>query len=179
MAPTMTQEQQTSSSTKSQVSHDHNENGETSHELAAKNLDGDLREENNHDMQKDTEQGAQTPEQEPAVGSATEVHKKKVAVAPVSPLTVNTVVVPAAVDPMQAQVLAALQALQVIELGVEPGAICTRRDYARWLIAVSSTLARYWNSRQICSLNLFIVLTKARFQCPCSNRHESLAAALV
>jgi hypothetical protein len=92
---------------------------------------------------------------------------------------VNTVVVPAAVDPMQAQVLAALQALQVIELGVEPGAICTRRDYARWLIAVSSTLARYWNSRQICSLNLFIVLTKARFQCPCSNRHESLAAALV
>jgi hypothetical protein len=60
----------------------------------------------------------------------------------VSPLTVNTVVVPAAVDPIQAQVLAALQALQVIELGVEPGAICTRRDYARWLIAVSSTLAR-------------------------------------
>jgi len=142
MAPTITQEKQTSSSTKSQLSHDHNENGETSPELAAKNLDGDLRKESNHDMQKDTEQGVQTPEQEPAVGSATEVHKKKVAVSPVSPLTANTVVVPAAVDPMQAQVLAALQALQVIELGVEPGAICTRRDYARWLIAVSSTLAR-------------------------------------
>jgi hypothetical protein len=82
MAPTITQEQQTSSSTKSQLSHDQNENGETSRELAAKNLDGDLREESNHDMQKDTEQGVQTPEQEPAVGSATEVHKKKVAVAP-------------------------------------------------------------------------------------------------
>ncbi|KAG0566794.1 hypothetical protein KC19_7G088400 [Ceratodon purpureus] len=52
------------------------------------------------------------------------------------------VVVPAAVDPIQEQTLAVLQALKVVEEGSDPRAICKRRDYARWIIASSSTLTR-------------------------------------
>eukprot|EP00249_Psilotum_nudum_P023217 c28791_g1_i2 orf=475-3420(-) len=55
---------------------------------------------------------------------------------------VGRVLVPAPVDHMQEQALAALQALKVIEVGVKPDAICTRREYARWLIASSSLLTR-------------------------------------
>lgn len=33
-------------------------------------------------------------------------------------------------------------AIQVIEDEVDPGAVCTRRNYARWLIATSSILTR-------------------------------------
>jgi hypothetical protein len=32
--------------------------------------------------------------------------------------------------------------MQVLEDEVNPGAVCTRRNYARWLIATSSTLTR-------------------------------------
>nr|GEZ03259.1 centrosomal protein [Tanacetum cinerariifolium] len=42
------------------------------------------------------------------------------------------VIVPAVVDQVQAQTLAALQVLKVIEGNVQPGDICTRREYARW-----------------------------------------------
>ncbi|XP_024397145.1 uncharacterized protein [Physcomitrium patens] len=52
------------------------------------------------------------------------------------------VVVPAVVDRMQEQALALLQALKVVEEGSDPRAICNRRDYARWIIASSSTLTR-------------------------------------
>ncbi|CAM6105517.1 unnamed protein product [Calypogeia fissa] len=52
------------------------------------------------------------------------------------------VVVPARIDHEQEQAMAALQALKVIEAEVEAGGICTRREYARWLIAISGTLAR-------------------------------------
>lgn len=56
--------------------------------------------------------------------------------------TLGRILVPASVDHMQEQYLAALQALKVIEAGVEPGDICTRREYARWLIAASAKLSR-------------------------------------
>lgn len=52
------------------------------------------------------------------------------------------VLVPASVDHIQEQFLAALQALKVIEAGVEASDICSRRDYARWLIAASARLSR-------------------------------------
>lgn len=52
------------------------------------------------------------------------------------------VIVPAVVDHMQEQVLAALQASKVVEEGADPRAICNRRDYARWIISFSSTLSR-------------------------------------
>ncbi|KAI5054204.1 hypothetical protein GOP47_0030903 [Adiantum capillus-veneris] len=52
------------------------------------------------------------------------------------------VLIPAPVDQMQEQFLAALQALKVVEAGAEAGDICTRREYARWLIAASARLSR-------------------------------------
>lgn len=58
------------------------------------------------------------------------------------PKTLGRILVPASVDHMQEQFLAALQALKVIEAGVEPGDICTRREYTRWLIAASAKLSR-------------------------------------
>ncbi|XP_068502786.1 uncharacterized protein [Phaseolus vulgaris] len=52
------------------------------------------------------------------------------------------VLVPAAVDQVQGQALAALQVLKVIEPHVQPSDLCTRREYARWLVSASSTLSR-------------------------------------
>ncbi|KAJ1399222.1 hypothetical protein SESBI_30499 [Sesbania bispinosa] len=52
------------------------------------------------------------------------------------------VLVPAAVDQAQGQALAALQVLKVIESDVQPGDLCTRREYARWLVSASSALSR-------------------------------------
>ncbi|XP_030532962.1 uncharacterized protein LOC115742673 isoform X2 [Rhodamnia argentea] len=50
--------------------------------------------------------------------------------------------VPPTVDQVQGQALAALQALKVIEVDVQAGDICTRREYARWLVSASSALSR-------------------------------------
>ncbi|KAL2605140.1 hypothetical protein AAZX31_09G124900 [Glycine max] len=52
------------------------------------------------------------------------------------------VLVPAAVDQVQGQALAALQVLKVIEPDVQPSDLCTRREYARWLVSASSALSR-------------------------------------
>lgn len=52
------------------------------------------------------------------------------------------VLVPAVVDQVQGQALAALQVLKVIEADVQPGDLCTRREYARWLVSASSALSR-------------------------------------
>uniref|UniRef100_A0A5B7BY05 Putative GPI-anchored adhesin-like protein PGA55 isoform X1 n=1 Tax=Davidia involucrata TaxID=16924 RepID=A0A5B7BY05_DAVIN len=52
------------------------------------------------------------------------------------------VLVPAVVDQVQGQALAALQVLKVIEADVQPGGLCTRREYARWLVSASSALSR-------------------------------------
>ncbi|RAL52199.1 hypothetical protein DM860_016048 [Cuscuta australis] len=52
------------------------------------------------------------------------------------------VLVPAAIDEVHSQALAALQVLKVIEADVQPGDLCTRREYARWLVASSCALSR-------------------------------------
>ncbi|XP_076899790.1 uncharacterized protein LOC143553762 [Bidens hawaiensis] len=52
------------------------------------------------------------------------------------------VLVPAVVDQVQGQALAALQVLKVIEGDVQPGDLCTLREYARWLVSASSALSR-------------------------------------
>lgn len=52
------------------------------------------------------------------------------------------VLVPAIVDQVQGQALSALQVLKVIEADVKPGDLCTRREYARWLVSASGTLSR-------------------------------------
>ncbi|KAI5058955.1 hypothetical protein GOP47_0025274 [Adiantum capillus-veneris] len=56
--------------------------------------------------------------------------------------SLGEVIVPAHVDQMQEQILAALQALKVMEADVRAGDICTRREYARWLMAASAVLTR-------------------------------------
>ncbi|EPS72480.1 hypothetical protein M569_02277, partial [Genlisea aurea] len=57
------------------------------------------------------------------------------------------VLVPALVDQLQSQALSALQVLKVIEDGVKPGDLCTRREYARWLVLASSVLSRNTTSK--------------------------------
>ncbi|GKV31151.1 hypothetical protein SLEP1_g39883 [Rubroshorea leprosula] len=52
------------------------------------------------------------------------------------------VLIPAVVDPVQGQAIAALQVLKVIEADARPSDLCTRREYARWLITGSSALSR-------------------------------------
>ncbi|KAJ7974175.1 Chloroplast thylakoid membrane, putative isoform 1 [Quillaja saponaria] len=52
------------------------------------------------------------------------------------------VLVPAIIDQVQGHALAALQVLKVIEPDVQPGSLCTRREYARWLVSASSALSR-------------------------------------
>ncbi|XP_039137999.1 uncharacterized protein LOC120275475 isoform X3 [Dioscorea cayenensis subsp. rotundata] len=54
----------------------------------------------------------------------------------------GNVLVPAVVDQVQGQAFAALQVLKVIEADVQPGDLCTRREYARWLVTASSALSR-------------------------------------
>nr|AQX44136.1 hypothetical protein [Apostasia odorata] len=52
------------------------------------------------------------------------------------------IILPAVVDQVQSQALAALQVLKVIEPSVQPGDLCVRREYARWLVSASSALSR-------------------------------------
>ncbi|RZC72568.1 hypothetical protein C5167_048040 [Papaver somniferum] len=52
------------------------------------------------------------------------------------------VLVPAVVDQVQGQALAALQVLKVIEPDVQYIDLCTRRQYARWLVSSSNLLSR-------------------------------------
>ncbi|CAL4920257.1 unnamed protein product [Urochloa decumbens] len=59
-----------------------------------------------------------------------------------SQVPVGQIVVPASVDPTQENAVAALQILKVIEPSVRAGELCTRREYARWLVAASNCLSR-------------------------------------
>ncbi|RCV39829.1 hypothetical protein SETIT_9G001300v2 [Setaria italica] len=52
------------------------------------------------------------------------------------------IVVPASVDPTQENAVAALQILKVIEPSIGAGDLCTRREYARWLVVASNCLSR-------------------------------------
>uniref|UniRef100_A0A0E0KLY6 SLH domain-containing protein n=1 Tax=Oryza punctata TaxID=4537 RepID=A0A0E0KLY6_ORYPU len=57
------------------------------------------------------------------------------------------IMIPAAVDPAQASALAALQVLKVIEPDAQAGDLCTRREYARWLVVASNCLSRNTSSK--------------------------------
>ncbi|KAH0896969.1 hypothetical protein HID58_046537 [Brassica napus] len=60
-------------------------------------------------------------------------------VPPVNPLRP---IFPTVVDPVQSQMFAALQALKVIESDARPYDLCTRREFARWLVSASNVLSR-------------------------------------
>ncbi|CAH8373546.1 unnamed protein product [Eruca vesicaria subsp. sativa] len=51
-------------------------------------------------------------------------------------------IVPTVVDPVQSQMFAALQVLKVIEYDARPYDLCTRREFARWLVSASNALSR-------------------------------------
>ncbi|CAE6117382.1 unnamed protein product [Arabidopsis arenosa] len=57
------------------------------------------------------------------------------------------ILVPAAADQVQCQAFAALQVLKVIETDIQPSDLCTRREYARWLVSASSALSRNTTSK--------------------------------
>ncbi|KAG7556270.1 hypothetical protein ISN44_As11g023230 [Arabidopsis suecica] len=57
------------------------------------------------------------------------------------------ILVPAAADQVQCQAFAALQVLKVIETDTQPSDLCTRREYARWLVSASSALSRNTTSK--------------------------------
>ncbi|KAF8049584.1 hypothetical protein N665_2173s0001 [Sinapis alba] len=57
------------------------------------------------------------------------------------------ILVPAAADQAQCQAFAALQVLKVIETDILPSDLCTRREYARWLVSASSALSRNTTSK--------------------------------
>ncbi|XP_010454672.1 PREDICTED: uncharacterized protein LOC104736400 isoform X1 [Camelina sativa] len=57
------------------------------------------------------------------------------------------ILVPAAADQVQCQAFAALQVLKVIETDTQPSDLCTRREYARWLVSASSALSRTATSK--------------------------------
>ncbi|KAF8113505.1 hypothetical protein N665_0049s0021 [Sinapis alba] len=69
-----------------------------------------------------------------------------------APSTVSRVnplkpIFPTVVDPIQSQMFAALQALKVIESDARPYDLCTRREFARWLVSASNVLARNSTSK--------------------------------
>ncbi|KAG2242941.1 hypothetical protein Bca52824_095219 [Brassica carinata] len=57
------------------------------------------------------------------------------------------ILVPAAADQVQSQAFAALQVLKVIETDIQPSDLCTRREYAKWLVSASSALSRNTTSK--------------------------------
>ncbi|KAG2310396.1 hypothetical protein Bca4012_024913 [Brassica carinata] len=54
---------------------------------------------------------------------------------------------PTVVDPIQSQMFAAFQALKVIESDARPYDLCTRREFARWLVSASNVLSRNSTSK--------------------------------
>ncbi|CAN7089801.1 unnamed protein product [Brassica rapa subsp. narinosa] len=59
----------------------------------------------------------------------------------------GNILVPAAADQVQCQAFSALQVLKVIETDTQPSDLCTRREYARWLVSASSALSRNTTSK--------------------------------
>ncbi|GJM97335.1 hypothetical protein PR202_ga14255 [Eleusine coracana subsp. coracana] len=59
-----------------------------------------------------------------------------------SQVPAGKIVIPATVDPTQENAVSALQNLKVIEPNAQAGDLCTRREYARWLVVASNCLSR-------------------------------------
>ncbi|KAJ7943222.1 S-layer domain containing protein [Quillaja saponaria] len=64
------------------------------------------------------------------------------------------VIIPVAVDSTQQEALSVLMKLKIIEDDVNAGELCTRREYARWLVRMSSLLERNLKNRVIPTIAL-------------------------
>ncbi|KAL2347348.1 hypothetical protein Fmac_001348 [Flemingia macrophylla] len=69
------------------------------------------------------------------------------------------VVIPVSVDSTQEEALSVLKSLKIIEEDVEANELCTRREFARWLVKLNSSLERNPKHRiiPIVSLSLSVV----------------------
>ncbi|KAF8033132.1 hypothetical protein BT93_D1892 [Corymbia citriodora subsp. variegata] len=64
------------------------------------------------------------------------------------------VIVPVAVDSTQQEAVMVLERLQIMEEDTRANELCTRREYARWLVRLSSSLERNPKRRIVPSLSL-------------------------
>ncbi|KAG2665311.1 hypothetical protein I3760_15G002400 [Carya illinoinensis] len=64
------------------------------------------------------------------------------------------IIIPAAVDSTQQEALSVLKKLKIIEDDIKADELCTRREYARWLIRVNSLLERNPKHRVIPEISL-------------------------
>ncbi|XP_048134692.1 uncharacterized protein LOC115750615 isoform X3 [Rhodamnia argentea] len=64
------------------------------------------------------------------------------------------VIVPVAVDPTQQEAVMVLERLKIMEEDIKANELCTRREYARWLVRLSSSLERNPKHRIFPSLSL-------------------------
>ncbi|KAM6548187.1 hypothetical protein CsatB_019863 [Cannabis sativa] len=64
------------------------------------------------------------------------------------------VIIPVAVDSTQQEALSVLKKLKVIEDDVKANELCTRREYARWLVRINSSLERNPRHRIVPSISL-------------------------
>ncbi|XP_031401749.1 uncharacterized protein LOC116211483 [Punica granatum] len=64
------------------------------------------------------------------------------------------IIIPAAVDSTQQEALGLLRSLKIIEEGVRADELCTRREYARWLVRINSSLERNPRQRIVPTISL-------------------------
>ncbi|KAM0983657.1 hypothetical protein ACFX2C_011175 [Malus domestica] len=64
------------------------------------------------------------------------------------------IIIPVAVDSTQQEALAVLKKLKIIEDDVKADELCTRREYARWLVQLNSSLERNAKHRLVPSVSL-------------------------
>ncbi|PQM34109.1 hypothetical protein Pyn_22316 [Prunus yedoensis var. nudiflora] len=64
------------------------------------------------------------------------------------------IIIPAAVDSTQQEALKVLKKLKIIEDDVKADELCTRREYARWIVRINSSLERNAKHRIVPSVSL-------------------------
>ncbi|XP_062160060.1 uncharacterized protein LOC133867343 [Alnus glutinosa] len=64
------------------------------------------------------------------------------------------IIIPAAVDSTQQEALSLMKKLKIIEEDVKADELCTRREYARWLVRINSSLERNSKYRIIPAISL-------------------------
>ncbi|XP_059454682.1 uncharacterized protein LOC132184908 [Corylus avellana] len=66
----------------------------------------------------------------------------------------DRIIIPAGVDSTQQEALSVMKKLKIIEDDVKADELCTRREYARWLVRISSSLERNPKYRIIPAISL-------------------------
>eukprot|EP01018_Ginkgo_biloba_P028105 Gb_02880 [translate_table: standard] len=68
--------------------------------------------------------------------------KIEVSCVPGTEIRPGRTIIPAAFDPAQVEALSVLEKLKIVQSHIEPGGLCSRREYARWFVSANSVLAR-------------------------------------